>query len=63
MVVSETLIIAVSTLGAGVLALFARLIYSSKCKVMKCWGCEIHRDTSQEVSARNISGDLTSGIK
>ena len=56
--VSETLIIAVSTLGAGFLALVAKLIYSSKCKLIKCCGCEIERDTSQEVSARNI----TSGI-
>ena len=54
--VSETLIIAVATLGAGVVALIARLIYSSKCNVVKCGCCEVHRDTNQEVSLRNIPG-------
>ena len=56
--VSETIILAVSTLGAGVLALFAKLIYSSKCGLIKCCGCEIQRNTSQEQSVRNITADM-----
>ena len=54
--VSETLVIAVATLGAGVVALIARLIYSSKCDIIKCGCCEVHRDIKQEVSLRNITG-------
>jgi hypothetical protein len=59
--VSETIILAVSTLGTGFLALVARLIYSSKCAVVKCCCCEVQRNVDQEISAGNINGEMTAG--
>jgi hypothetical protein len=56
--VADAVILAVSTLGAGLLALIARLAYSSKCALVKCCGCEIHRNKSQEQSVRNITSDI-----
>jgi hypothetical protein len=56
--VSEAVILGISTLGAGLLALFARLIYSSKCALVKCCCCEIKRNTDQEQSVRNITSDI-----
>lgn len=56
--VSEAVILAVATLGAGLCGLVARLIYSSKCALIKCCCCEIQRKTDQETSVRNITSDL-----
>jgi hypothetical protein len=58
--ISEAVILAIATLGAGVIGLVARLIYSSKCVLVRCCCCEVQRKTDQEQSARNITGDLRS---
>jgi hypothetical protein len=57
MVLSEATILALSASGMAFLALVARLIYSSKCKVVECGCCKIERDTSQEASLRNINSN------
>lgn len=56
--ISEAVILAISTLGASVVALMARLIYSSKCAVIRCCCCEVQRNTAQETSSRNITGNI-----
>ena len=52
MLITEVIII--SLVASGMVAYIGRLIYSSKCKYVKCCGCEIHRDTDHETSVRNI---------
>ncbi len=54
MALTEATILALSATGVAFLALVAKLIYSSKCKVVECCCCKIERDTSQEASLRNI---------
>ena len=35
---------------SGLIGLSFKLCYSSKCKIIKCCGGEIHRDTDHEVN-------------
>jgi hypothetical protein len=51
---SEATILALSAGGFAFLTLIARLIYSSKCKVVQCGCCRVERDTNQEASLRNL---------
>jgi hypothetical protein len=57
MILSEATILALSASGLAFLALIAKLIYSSKCKVVQCGCCRIERDTNQEASLRNIQNN------
>ena len=52
--ITEAIIITITTLSAGVLVFISKLIYSSKCTDIKCCGCEIKRDITKETSIRNI---------
>jgi hypothetical protein len=54
---SEATILALSATGAAFLALVAKLIYSSKCRVVECCCCKVERDTNQEASLRNIQNN------
>jgi hypothetical protein len=55
----DTILTLLITATAGTVAIIAKLIYSSKCKVVKCCNCiEINRDTEHEqnitVQATNV---------
>ena len=56
MALSESTIILIITAGCATIGLICKLIYSSKCKLVKCCGCEIHRDVSQEQHVSINSG-------
>jgi hypothetical protein len=57
---SEATILALSAGGFAFLTLIARLVYSSKCKILKCGSCcIIERDINQEASLRNIQSNNT----
>lgn len=47
---SETILSLIIVSTTGILALICKLIYSSKCKLIKCCGNEIQRDTDHEVN-------------
>ena len=46
---NDTIIIGIIAASTTIVALFGKLLYSSKCDVIKCCCCEIHRNTLQEV--------------
>lgn len=63
MVLSEATILALSAGGFAFLTLIARLVYSSKCKIMKCGSCcIIERDISQETNIRNIQQTTANAV-
>jgi hypothetical protein len=58
---SEAVIMTLITVSGGVLALIAKLSYSSKCRYMKCFGCcVVERDTQHE---NNIIASSTRTIE
>ena len=46
---SDSIIMAIVVSLTGLIGLSLKLCYSSKCKVIKCFGAQIIRDTSHEV--------------
>jgi len=47
---SDAIISMIIVSSTGLIALCCKLLYSSKCRVIKCCGGEIHRDTEHEVN-------------
>ena len=45
---SETILSLIIVSTTGILALIFKLLYSSKCKLIRCCGNEIQRDTENE---------------
>ena len=45
---TETILSLIIVSTTGILALICKLIYSSKCRVIRCCGGEIIRDTEHE---------------
>jgi hypothetical protein len=60
--VESSIIIALIASSVVIISLVSKLIYSSKCKSIKCCGCEVLRDTANEVSLRHIIVDNTKSI-
>lgn len=57
---SDPVIMTLITVSGGVLALIAKLSYSSKCKYLRCFGCcEVQRDTEREHNIINTSSTRT----
>ena len=46
---NDTIIIGIIAASTTILALFGKLLYSSKCDVIKFCCCEIHRQVAQEI--------------
>jgi hypothetical protein len=57
---NDTIIIGIIAAATTIVALFAKLTYSSKCDLFKCCCCEIHRNTLQEIPVQHISNDAQS---
>lgn len=47
---SDAIISMIIVSSTGLIALSFKLCYSSKCRMIKCCGGEIHRDTEHEVN-------------
>ena len=58
---SETILSLIIVSTTGILALICKLIYSSKCKVIRCCGNEIQRDTEHEQTI-NIGNQTPNNI-
>ena len=56
---NDTIIIGIIAASTTILALFGKLLYSSKCDVIKFCCCEIHRQVSQEMPANTIEHNAT----
>ena len=58
--VEDSTLLAIIAGGITLLALIAKLIYSSKCrKISCCWNCiDIERNTMEEQSVRNITTNV-----
>ncbi len=52
---SDALISMIIVSTTGLLGLCCKLLYSSKCKTIKCCGAEVERDVTHEV-AINMNG-------
>ena len=52
---AESIVIAIIGGIVATIALIARLLYASKCKVVRCGCITIERDTNNETSLRNIT--------
>jgi hypothetical protein len=55
--IENSIIIALIAASVVVVSLVSKLIYSSKCKSIKCCCFEVIRDTDREQSLRNIITD------
>jgi len=53
----DSVIFAVIIAGTTIIGLVGKLIYSSKCDVIKCCCCEIHRQVGQEMPVNIIENN------